>query len=211
MKEEEFNSFIKNAVEDYESKSIVHFNKQKVWNNTQVKANKKRGFWFMAASLIIAFLSVAIWLSLSVKSENNIAVINNKPKYNAKNKIVKTDNLKTKNDLRSLVKPLKSDILIKKIAFAKADLAEQKIEELKIEFPQDSVIKIAQVAQPKTQKPVEEVFTTEFKRGKTAEMVGEKSPIISISFKKHKQSQPIKTETATAQVEQKNIIFKLKF
>ena len=211
MKEEEFNKMIKNAIEDYESKSVVHFNRQKVWSNTQRKTNKKRGFWFVAASLLITFLSVAVWINSSIKSQDNTELSSIKPQNKEDNKTVKTDNPKTDNEEKTTIKPLQNDLIIKKTVLAKADLIEGKIAEPRIEFPQDSIIKIAEVVPPKPQKPVEELFTTEFKRGKTPNIIEAKSETIVVSFKKHQPKDIIVIESATAQVKPKNNIYKLKF
>jgi hypothetical protein len=211
MKEEEFNSYVKNAVEDYESKSVVHFDKQKVWNNAQVKSNKRKSFLFLAASLIVAFLSVAFWINLEKKPQNTKALISKKPIEIKKSEQHQNLAQKVNSNILPILKTSKINNSITQYN-SKTEIKENNQETAAIiNIIPDTIINIVEKPKTKGITEAKETFAVEFKRGKPAEIVEEKPALLSISFKKHQPAQPVKTETAIAQNEPKNYIFKIKF
>jgi hypothetical protein len=211
MKNEDFDTFLKLAVEDFEKEGKVDFNEKAVWNNVNRKTKNKRFLLWIAASLLLFALSFS--LIYSFYSSDKIPISANKSieksipqsQPNIKNEVLE--------NVPTIVKRSKKES--KTITSAPAD-EKKPIDIIKKENIVDSTIAMASIISPTASSTNQEILSVQFKRG-TKQVITEKQelkaePAFTLSFKKAKpQKNVVVVDNSVAAIETNKNIYKIKF
>jgi hypothetical protein len=211
MKNEDFDDFLKLAVEDFEKEGKIDFNQKAVWNNVNRETKNKKFLLWIAASFFLFALSFSLIYKFnsSVKPQisDNKSIEKSIPQSqpNIKNEVLE--------NVPTIVKRSKKES--KTMSSAPAD-EKKPIDIIKKENIVDSTIAMAAIISPAPSPNKQEILSVQFKRG-TKQVITEKQelkaePAFTLSFKKAKpQKNVVEANNSVASNETNKNIYKIKF
>jgi hypothetical protein len=212
MKNEDFDDFLKLAVEDFEKEGKIDFNQKAVWNNVNRETKNKKFLLWIAASFFLFALS----FSLIYKFNSSV-----KPQISDNKSIEKSIPQSQPNIKKEVLKNVptiakRSRKISEPETITSAPAHEEKpIDVTKKENIIDSTIAVASIISPAPSPNKQEILSVQFKRG-TKQVITElqelkAEPAFTLSFKKAKpQKNVVVVDNSVAAIETNKNIYKIK-